>query len=197
VTRGRASLAAYRRALRLYPKAFREEYGDDLVLLLAHQLDDEATSRVLARTAVDLALTVPARHLEAHMRRAPAPVVPLLYAALALSSIVVALVVGRPIVLLACTAVGVTAGCLGLAAAFRARPPTEPLPASASWWKLLAVGAGLLAALIAVTRATGELPEHGWFIAMITLLASLILLGLGVALGVAHLARRGVQHPAA
>jgi hypothetical protein len=77
-----------------------------------------------------------------------------------------------------------------LLAAHRARPLTQSRPATAHWWKLLAGGAGLLAALIAVTTATGELPEGGWLIAMVTGLTALVLVGAGIALGIAHLAGR-------
>jgi DMSO reductase anchor subunit len=48
----------------------------------------------------------------------------------------------------------------------------------------------LLAALIALTTATGERPEGGWPIAMVTGLTALVLLGAGVVLGIAHLASR-------
>jgi hypothetical protein len=47
-----------------------------------------------------------------------------------------------------------------------------------------------LAALILVTTATGELPAGGWFVAMITGLTALVLIGAGLVLGVAHLAGR-------
>ena len=185
-----ASLRAYRFLVRLYPRRFREEYGPDLVGLVADQLRDEPTWRVLARTAVDLVLTLPTRHLEAHMNRAPTPLVPALFGALALSAVVVGATVGHPTVLLACLAVGITAGWLGLLAAHRARPLTETRPIAAHWWKLVAGGAGLLAVLIALTNATGELPDHGWLIAMVTGLTALILLGAGIVLGIAQLASR-------
>ncbi len=184
------TLRVYRMLVRLYPRRFREEYGPDLEGLVADQLRDEPTWRVLARSAVDLALTVPTRHLEAHMDRAPTPLVPILFGALALSAVIVGATVGHPIVLLACIAVGVGAGWLGMLAAHRARPLTQPRPATAHWWKLLAGGAGLLAALIATTTATGELPDGGWLIAMITGLTAVVLLGAGVVLGIANLAGR-------
>src|SRR4051812_25235657 len=149
------TLRVYRMFVRLYPRRFREDYGTDLVGLVADQLRDEPAWRVAARSAVDLALTVPTRHLEAHMDRASTPIVPLLFGALALSAVIVGAIVGHPIVLLACIAVGIVAGGLGLLAAHRARPLTQPRPASAHWWKLLAGGAGLLVALIATTTATG------------------------------------------
>ena len=91
---------------------------------------------------------------------------------------------------MACIAVGVTAGWLGLLTRHRARPLTRPRPATDHWWKLLAGGAGLLAALIAITAATGELPEGGWLIAMVTGLTAIVLLGTGIVLGIAHLAAR-------
>jgi hypothetical protein len=181
------TLRVYRQLVRLYPRQFREEYGPDLVALVADQLRDEPTWRVQARSAVDLALTLPTRHLEAHMDRAPTPLVPALFG---LSAVIVGATVGLSLVLLACVAVGVTAGWLGLLAMHRARPLTQPRPATAHWWKLLAGGAGLLAALIAITTATGELPDGGWLIAMVTGLAACVLLGAGIVLGIAHLAAR-------
>ena len=186
----RRTLGAYRLAIRLYPKRFREEYGPDLAGLLADQLRDEPAWRVVARSAVDLALTVPTRHLEARMARTPTSLVPVIFGAVALSAVVVAIVVGHPGVLLGCLAVAVVAGALALAAAHRARPLTEPRSTTHNWWKLLAGGGAVLAALIAITTATGELPEGAWLVAMITGLAGLVLVGAGIVLGIAHLASR-------
>ena len=190
MTRVTGTLRLYRRAVRLYPRRFRDDYGPDLVLLVADQLGDEPSWRVVARTAVDLVLTLPTRHLEAHMHRPPSALVPALFGALTLAAVIVGITVGHPLVLLACLAVGGAAAGLGLLAAHRARPLTHPLPASASWWKLLAGGAGLLAGLIVLTSVTGELPDGGWLIAMITGLTALLLIGAGVVLGIAHLASR-------
>jgi hypothetical protein len=188
---GRAGvIRLYRLAVRLYPRRFRDECGPDLVILVVDQLRDEPTWRVLARSATDLALNLPTRHLEAHMDRSPTPLMPAMFGALALSSVIVGITVGHPLVLVACVAVGLTAGWLGLLSAHRARPLTQPRPKTAHWWKLLAAGAGLLMALIATTTATGELPDGAWFIAMVTGLTALMLLGAGIVLGIAHLASR-------
>ena len=184
------TVRVYRQLVRFYPKKFREEYGPDLVGLVADQLRDEAAWRVLGRSAVDLALTVPTRHLEAHMDRSPTPLVPALFGALAVSAVIVGLTVGHPVVLLACVAVGVIAGWLGLLSAHRARPLTQAHSTTALWWKLLAAGSGLMVALIATTTATGELPDGGWLVAMVTGLTALMLLGAGLVLGIAHLASR-------
>jgi hypothetical protein len=186
----RRTLGAYRMAVRLYPKRFRDEYGPDLVGLLADQLRDEPAWRVLARSLVDLALTLPPQHLEARMSRSPTTVGPLIFGAIAFSAVVVGVTVGHPVVLLACLAVGVAAAALGLLAAHRARPLSEPRPRTRNWWKLLTAGGAVLAVLIATTTASGELPNGLWFVAMITGLTGLLLIGAGIVLGIAHLAAR-------
>ena len=55
---------------------------------------------------------------------------------------------------------------------------------------MLAAGLGLLAALISITTATGELPEGGWYIAMLTGLTAVVLVAAGIVLGIVHLASR-------
>ena len=191
------TLGAYRLAVRLYPKRFRDEYGPDLVGLVTDQLREEPTWRVLGRTTVDLALTVPTRHLEAHMSRSATTLVPVIFGAVALSAVVVGVTVGHPSVLLACLAVAVIAVSLALVSTHRARPLTEPRPTTRNWWKLLGGGAFVLAVLVATTTATGELPDGAWFVAMVTGLTALVLIGAGIVLGVAHLASRANRSTAA
>jgi hypothetical protein len=131
------------------------------------------------------------------MDRSPKPAVPVLFGAVAVAAVVVGAVVGHPAVLVACLAVAVAAGALALLAVHRARPLTEVRPRSAQWWKVSAAGAGLLAALVAVTTATGELPDGAWYVAMLTGLTALVLIGAGLALGVIHLAGRHARRAAA
>ena len=50
--------------------------------------------------------------------------------------------------------------------------------------------AALLALLIVVTNAMGELPHGGWYVAMTVGLAALLLVGAGLVLGIVHLAGR-------
>ena len=85
-------VAAYRHTIRLYPRSFRDEFGDDLVQLFEDQLADEPAVRVVTRTVLDLALSVPHRHLESDMRMTRTTVLPLLFFVAALSSLVVGLV---------------------------------------------------------------------------------------------------------
>lgn len=183
-------LQAYRMAVRLYPKAFRDEFGDDLVLLLADQLRDERTSRVAVRTAVDLLLSVPQRHLESRMSTVRPSILPTVLGAVAISAVVIAVAVGHPTVLAGGVAAFLAFGGLALLAAHRARPSSDPTPWSSRWWQLLLTGVALLVGLVAVTSATGELSSGGWLVAMTLGLAALLLAASGLVLGAAHLASR-------
>lgn len=181
---------AYRALLRLYPRRFRDEYGADMALLFADQLRDEPAARVWARSAIDLALTVPTRHLEAHMNRAPSMLLPVLFAAIGASGLGIAAVGGTGPGMLA-VGLSIAVVALGLAAvAWRNLRPVGTDDVSAHWWKLVFAGAGLLAAFAGVTTITGELPEALWWPMIITVFCALALFGTGVVLGIAHLAAR-------
>jgi hypothetical protein len=54
----------YRSFVRLYPAAFREEYGDDLVAHYDDLVNHLGPRAARARTALDLAITIPRYHLE-------------------------------------------------------------------------------------------------------------------------------------
>ena len=54
----------YRSLVRLYPRAFRHEYGEDLVAHYADLVADRGARAARARTALDLAITIPRYHLE-------------------------------------------------------------------------------------------------------------------------------------
>jgi hypothetical protein len=183
-------VTAYRLAIRLYPRAFRDEFGDDLVQLFADQLADERAPRIVARTVLDLALSVPQRHLESDMRTTRSSILPVVFFVAALSSLAVGLVVGHPAVLGVCAVVTLAFVTLGLVAVHRARPLSEVRSAPSRWWVALTTGVVLMVGLVVVTNATGELPEGGWLLAMITGLTALVLIGTGLVLGIVHLAGR-------
>lgn len=54
----------YRSLVRLYPSAFRHEYGEDLLAHYAELVADRGARAARARTALDLAITIPRYHLE-------------------------------------------------------------------------------------------------------------------------------------
>lgn len=176
---------AYRAVHRLYPRAFRQEYGEDMVLLFADQLDEEPVWRVSGRALVDLVLTVPTRHLEAHMNRSSTPFVVVLFLSLALAGLAFTLVDG-----VLGMGIAVAGGGLAVLAWHRDRPAAAPSGATAKWWKLLGGGLALLAAVILTTTATGELSEPAWLVAAVVFLASCTLIGTGAVLGLVRLTRR-------
>lgn len=57
-------MRVYRALLWLYPKNFRDEFGDDLVSLLENLRTDKGPARAFRICALDLAVTVPRMHLE-------------------------------------------------------------------------------------------------------------------------------------
>ena len=59
-----ASHSVYRTLVRLYPSAFRHEYGEDLVAHYGDLVADRGARAARARTALDLAITIPRYHLE-------------------------------------------------------------------------------------------------------------------------------------
>ncbi|MEQ1788369.1 MAG: hypothetical protein ABL966_15055 [Acidimicrobiales bacterium] len=176
-------IGLYRRLLRCYPRSFRHEYGRDMVLLFSDQLGDEPAPRVWCRALVDLAITVPNRHLEAHMHRPPSPVVPLAFAALGVAGMVLAVVAGtNPGLALGAAAVGAVA--LGLAVVSARQTRRITASTTSQWWKLIALGTGVLLSMIIAERAT-DLAL--WMPMVVTVLFAIGLIAAGLVLGVAHL----------
>lgn len=180
-------MSLYGGLLRLYPRAFRDEYGEDMALLLRHQLRDESAARVWARTLLDLAITVPTLRLEAHMSaRTSAPVA---YTAAAVASLVVAVVAGTSI---GVSVVGVGGVLLfgGLALISWRRAQTLGSVGGASAWKLVAVGGGGLTGTVVLVNVNGELSSGWWAVFMVALLTSITLTAVGLALAITHVSRR-------
>ena len=59
-----APYPVYRSLVRLYPRSFRHEYGEDLVAHYGDLVADRGARAARARTALDLAITIPRYHLE-------------------------------------------------------------------------------------------------------------------------------------
>jgi hypothetical protein len=62
-----AGAALYRTLTRLYPKAFRLHYGDDLVMHFADLVERDGAAGAWRRTSLDLLITVPRYRLESVM----------------------------------------------------------------------------------------------------------------------------------
>jgi len=178
----------YSGLLRLYPRRFRDEYGTDMALLFAEQLRDERAGRVWARGVIDLAITIPARHLEAHMDRPPSPIVPVVFAAISVSAAVLGLIGGtNPGMVVFGLAVAVVAGVLAAAAWRHNRAISAARPATARWRQVLLGGVTVLAATIVTFNVVGEVPDGYWVPMMLVLFAGIVTTAAGLILGIAHL----------
>jgi hypothetical protein len=181
-------MSVYGGLIRLYPRDFREEYGPDMEQLLRDQLRDENAARVWGRAVLDLALTIPPQHLETHMKNGSAPVV---YGIAAVVSLVVAAVAGSAIGVSLLGIGGVLVfGTLAAVALRRSRTLGEGTHAAAHWWKYLAAGAAGVATVAVIGSQVDELPDGTWFLFMAALLASVVVLAVGLVLGLVRLAGR-------
>ena len=186
----RAHSALYRRFCSCYPKAFREEYGEDLVTTFAQQLAEQGAANCWLRTLRDLAITIPVQHLEPPMKRPTSSQVTVVCLALAVGGTMAAVVVGTSLyalILLGFAAAAITVAVMSR----RAAKPALALEGSTSWKKFLGAGAVLLAIIIVLINLPGtknqELSELAWSVMMISMLLSFALIGAGLILGAARL----------
>ena len=94
-----------------------------------------------------------------------------------------ALVSGTNVVLvMAGVATAVLTGGLSLIS-YRRNRPLAPSTGTTRWWKLVAAGVGLLAALIVTVNVTGEVPDGFWFPMILTGLTAIVLMAMGLILG--------------
>ena len=177
-------MSLYGGLLRLYPRSFREEYGEDMQRLLHEQLRDEGRLRVCGRTLLDLALTVPSLHLEARMSRGPSA--PVVYGAASVASLALAVLAGTVVGVSVLALAGVFLfGSLAAVAWRRAHALGSAGRAGAHWWRYAAAGGALLAVtVVAGVLADDDLSEGSWAVFMSALLTSVILLAVGLVLGI-------------
>ena len=186
MNRDAATVRVYRSLLRLYPREFRDEYGADMVQLLRDQCSDEPSWQVGARCALDLAITVPTQHMEAHMNRPSTHLVPLLYTAVAAAGLLFAILGGsniRMVVIGLCIAVA--AGTVGAVTWKRSGPIGAKLSTD-GWWKLVLAGPCIILVLIVAAGFGVE----AWELMMLGILVAFVATATGVLLGVARLAQR-------
>ena len=128
------------------------------------------------------------------MKHARDSFVPMLFAGISIAGLVAMLVTGgtgsstpaRPLVYLGLVGVTGVAAVLAVLSGRRLRTLTPNHSVTAHWWKFLATGVGLLLSAIVVEGATDI---SAWYQMMVTVLASILAIGAGVVLGIAHLSR--------
>ncbi len=184
---GPRASGVYSGLLRFYPRRFRDEYGTDMALLFAQQLRDEPGRRVWARGVVDLAVTIPARHLEAHMDRPPNPTVPVVFAAVSVSGLVLGVLGGSSLGMLGFgLVVAVVAGGLAIASWRHTRAISAAPPATERWSQVLLAGVIVLATTIVVVNVVGEVGDGWWLPMMLAVLAGAVTTAAGLILATVH-----------
>ena len=179
-------LRAYGAVVALYPRKFRNEYGADMVQLARDAWRDDPTWRVAGRVLVDLAISIPTQHLEAHVHRSPSHLVPLIYTAVAGAGIVLALAGGSNVAMLIVgLVVAAIAGTLAVIAWRRAAPIGGSVQTT-HWWKFVAAGPVVIGGVIVAAGFGVE----AWFVGMLAVLLALILSGVGLLLGLVRLTTR-------
>lgn len=185
-------VALYRHLTALYPRSFRDEYRDDLTTTFALQLADDGAPRCWLRTALDLIVTVPTQRMESHMNKSSNHLVPLLYTAVAVGAVLVAIVGGtnrESLIIGACVAVAAGAAAV---AAWRRSQPIVGTIGSNGWWKFIVAGASIVASVI----VAAGLGVEDWFVGMLAIFVAFVLTLTGLVLGVLHLSSRKTRSAA-
>jgi hypothetical protein len=185
------SIAVYRHLSALYPKAFRVEYGDDLVATFTEQLRDDSATQLWWSTIRDLVVTVPSQHLEARMNRPAPQTVAVLATSVTVAALVLALVAGTGPVVGVFLLIALVALVVATLAWKSARPAGRSGVSIATRWRtILTIGVALLATVIVVINVPPyndrELPEAGWLLMMMSLVTSVVLITVGLTMGIAR-----------
>ncbi len=183
----RTHVALYRATHALYPRAFREEYGEDLGAVFETQLDELGAARCWLRTLRDLIVSIPTQQQESRMKKPSASGAFIVSLALGIGATLMAVVIGTSLFAVVFLLMALAA----LVAAFttrRAAKPVVALERSGSWKKFLGAGSLLLALLIVLMNLPAnrdqELSTVAWSLLMFAILLSLSLIAAGVVLRV-------------
>lgn len=187
MTAGRTAVRVYSSLVRLYPSRFRGEYGADMVQLVRDQCRDEPAWKVCGRAALDLAITIPIQHMEAHMTRNADHLVTIFYTALAGAGVLLAIVGGtNTTMLIVGLCITIVAGAMAAIAWRRNGPPRSSVRTSEGWWKFVLAGPCIVVSVI----VAAEMGVDAWFVGIACVLAGLVFTGIGLVLGVTRLMSR-------
>lgn len=185
------SLARHRRVFRtlllVYPRAFRQLYGADMVQVFGDRLAEtrrrrKRTSGLWIRTFIDLVKTAPVQRLEVPMSREAAYVVMFV---LALVTLVTGMALGLPVpVALIALAVLVSTGIVLLATgAFGKERARNAAPGGrvglGQWWLVPAVVLGLAELALAIGQLVSD-PKVENIVALVILAASASAVAIGI-----------------
>jgi len=194
MTASNAHVSVYRHMTRLYPPSFRHDYGADLVVLFASQIEDERPARVWARTCRDLAISVPTQRMEAHMKRPSSHLLTALFGAVAGSAALLALIIGTGPAMPLFLVVALLSSATTIWLCQAAQPIRADKAGNGSWWKMFLAGAALAALTFAAMAVPWpkaiDLGDNAYWAVVFAFATSLILGGAGLLLGILA----GIEH---
>lgn len=175
----------YRAFVRLYPKQFRDEFGDDLIALFDDQRADDGTLRTWTRATRDALVTIPTQHLEVIVHQRSPRFVSSTIAVLGVTLLIGGVVLGSvvsPLILL----VGGVLAVAGYLSWQQHRDVAAPEIVE-SWWKVLLAGPALLAVNAvahAVWPSSMDLDgDIAWLLTFSGVILAISLIAAGVMLG--------------
>jgi hypothetical protein len=183
------SVRTYQRLLWLYPKQFRDEYGDDMVFVFEEMLRDLPAPRVWGRTLRDATSSIVTQRLETLMSK-QSMVRPLGFAAAAVAILIAISATGINNMAVFLFSVGVAAAaCVAALIYWQAnRAYVEPSDELHRYWlRPLAAGAVLIGA---VNVGSGLDIEAPWLLLFSSIILGIVLVAVGAVLGVWHAVER-------
>lgn len=184
------SVRMYRALVRLYPREFRESYGDDMVFVFEEMLRDGPTPLVWVRTTRDAANSILIQRLEPLMSRPSARLAGIGAVLLSLVAVVALMVGGTNPAAFGITVVIAALGSAGAAAYWRSnRAYVEPSDQMHQhWYRFLGAG---IALLLAAVVAQGPFNVDGpWELLIATLFSGFACIAYGVVLALWHVTSR-------
>ncbi len=188
----RTHVALYRTTHVFYPRAFREQYGEDLCAIFEEQLDELGARRSWLRTVRDLLVSIPAQRLESRMKKPASSHVFVFSLALGIGSVLMTAVIGTSMYAALFAFVAVASFAVAIASR-RAAKPALALETSPPWKKFLASGGLMLVVIVVLINLPPnrgqELSPVGWVAMMLSILISLSLIAYGAVLGALQVSR--------
>lgn len=188
------SVGAYRRLLALYPKQFRDAYGEDMVFVFEEMLRDNSPRRVWSRTVLDIATSIIVQRMETTMSTsastAAAKLRPVAVAAGAVAALIAfsAFGVENPLVFALTVLLASAAVIAALVDWHSHRTYVEPSDQMHRYWLRFAGAGAALIALVNIGAAVDlELP---WLVLFASIILGIVLVAIGLILAIWHGADR-------
>ena len=186
---------AYRALTLAYPRRFRREYAHEMTVAFADDVQERGPRRAWSRALVDVVLSVPVQYMEATVTQPSATRAAQAALGAACLLVLAAFAFGRYVVIAVPGALIVaTTALLYLRSQLPYREAVKT--AGSGWWRLAAVGAGLLASIGLVANYGPDVDWFPWHLAAFLYLSGWALIVAGGIAGLVRLAGHFRHQPA-